>query len=438
MSPHYDNGNIADAGAITLGSTSSGITGAITNCNSILGQNANNGWRLTASISDVYDYVIVSQALHNTVSILKPFAAAMPSNLDSASTVINGVNEVPLITSGGCYLIATLTPGGASPLNGTVKAKAWVEPGVPVYNGYPFVARHYEITPDLNAATATGRVTLYFTQQEFDDFNAHPGSALNAPVDGNDATGIANIRIGKYPGKSNNGTGLPATYTGGSSLIDPADNDIVWNNALHRWQISFDVTGFSGFILQTNIPTLPLTLLEFTGRIVDHDALLNWKTSDEVNTSSFDIERSIDGRSFTVVGNVAAISQPGVHSYTFTDVNIRALGVPIVYYRLKLIDIDGRFTYSNIVTLVIDSKNNIVFYPNPVMDNATLTITVMEPEYLQARIIDNVGSVLRQQQWYVVPGNTSLPVNVSKLAGGIYFLELKGKTVNNRIQFVKL
>jgi Secretion system C-terminal sorting domain len=138
------------------------------------------------------------------------------------------------------------------------------------------------------------------------------------------------------------------------------------------------------------------------------------------------------------VGSTAAANQPGLHNYAFTDNDMSALGVPFVYYRLKLIDIDGRFVYSNIITLIVDSKHNIMFYPNPVMDNATLTITFTEPEYLQARIIDNVGRVVRQQQWNVVPGNTSLHVNVSQLAGGMYFLELKGKTLNRRIQFLKM
>ena len=66
----------------------------------------------------------------------------------------------------------------------------------------------------------------------------------------------------------------------------------------------------------------------FSGFIV-----LKWKTTDEFNTSSFDIERGIDGRSFIAVGNVTATNQPGIHNYVFNDNNLSASGVQIVYYR---------------------------------------------------------------------------------------------------------
>ena len=252
MSPHFDNGTITDAGAVTLASTTSGITGAITNCNSIQGQVANNGWKLAISYSYSEDpaYLIVGQAVHNVVYILQPGSAALAVSNDSASVNINGNIPVPLLTSDGCHLIATLQSQGATPVQGLVKAKMWREASVPVHDGHPFVARHYEITAALNASTVTSRITLYFTQEEFDDFNAHSGSTTDLPVSG-DTSGIAKLRIIKYPGISADSSGLPGSYTGTPVLIDPVDQDIVWNNSLSRWEISFDVTGFGGCIVQT-------------------------------------------------------------------------------------------------------------------------------------------------------------------------------------------
>ena len=77
-----------------------------------------------------------------------------------------------------------------------------------------------------------------------------------------------------------------------------------------------------------------------------------------------------------------AVDQPGINTYAFTDVNVVSLGIPVVYYRLKLIDIDGRFTYSNVIALGVDNKTNIVFYPNPVESTATLTVAVEDPTQL--------------------------------------------------------
>jgi N-acetylneuraminic acid mutarotase len=206
----------------------------------------------------------------------------------------------------------------------------------------------------------------------------------------------------------------------------------------------YDVSGINGSLndmwkLSNVLITLPLHLLEFNGRLQNGNALLNWKTENEQNTSFFEIERSTDGRNYTAVGNIVASNQPGFHNYDYADDNVTALGVPVVYYRLKQKDTDGRFTYSRIVALSIDNSRNIVlFYPNPVINEANLTITVSKQDKVQVRIIDNAGRIIKQQQWNVSAGSTTLPVDVNGLTKGIYFLELKGKTINERKQFVKL
>ena len=270
-------------------------------------------------------------------------------NCNVSNTVVSGTGKTNYFNSEVQTSPATLTcfcdvfnnyinaadAVGVNPISGAIDSKVWIEPSVHTYLGQPFVARHFEITPTTNAATATGNVTLYFTQQEFNDFNAHASSLLDLPTNDADAAGKANLRIGKYPGSSNDGSGFPGTYPAGATVIDPVDNDIVWNATLSRWEVSFDVTGFSGFIVQTNSAVLPLTLLEFNGRLQNNNAVLNWKTDNEQNSSHFEIERSLDGRNYSSIGNITAANIAGVHQYGFTDNNISALGVPVVYYRLK-------------------------------------------------------------------------------------------------------
>lgn len=78
-----------------------------------------------------------------------------------------------------------------------------------------------------------------------------------------------------------------------------------------------------------------------------------------------------------------------------------------------------------------------MFYPNPVINEANLTITVNKPEKLQGRIIDNAGRVVKQQQWDIPAGSTSLPVDVKGLAKGMYWLELKGITINEKRPFIR-
>ena len=182
---------------------------------------------------------------------------------------------------------------------------------------------------------------------------------------------------------------------------------------------------------------LPVSLLEFTGNRKDNDAVLNWKTTNEQNTSHFEIERSIDGRTFSKVGTVAAANTTGINRYGFTDKNFTALAVPVVYYRLKQVDNDGRYTYSRTIPLYIDDKNIVLFYPNPVKNEASLSIIVDKPQQLYCRIIDNSGRVMKQQQWELSAGSNSLSVDVTGLAKGMYYLELKGETINELKKFIK-
>ncbi|MBL7726670.1 MAG: hypothetical protein JNM68_03245, partial [Dinghuibacter sp.] len=148
----------------------------------------------------------------------------------------------------GCDLLATVKPGGASPISGTTRTKMWIDATQP--NGY--VKRHYEIVPANNTATATGTVTLYFTQADFAAYNTAHFDNPFLPVSPADSGGRASLRIIKRNGASTDSSGSPYTYTGNIAVIDPPDSAIVWNNAQARWEITIPVTGFGGFFVTTS------------------------------------------------------------------------------------------------------------------------------------------------------------------------------------------
>lgn len=142
---------------------------------------------------------------------------------------------------------ARVVPAGANPVQGDIKNRMIVDGTVQTYNGQPYVQRHYDIEPATNAATATATVTLYFTQQDFDAFNAVPGHGPDLPKTPNDASGIANLRVYQYHGLST--TNLPGTYSGVGTAIDPDNSNIRWNYIASCWEVIFGVTGFSGFFV---------------------------------------------------------------------------------------------------------------------------------------------------------------------------------------------
>jgi hypothetical protein len=316
--------------------------------------------------------------------------------------------------------VAELQSGGTYTLSGVVTARVWIESS----QAGNYVKRHYEIMPQLNAATATGRVTLYFTQQEFTDFNAV--NVVKLPTGPTDLAGIANIRVEKRGGTSSNGTGLPNSYTGPAQTIANSALGISWNAGAARWEISFDVTGFSGFFVKTQSAVLPLQLMDFSATKNNQCNLVRWQTADERNVLKFEIEKSDDGISFHTVTVIAAAGN-GNNQYQYNDC---ANFTGRVFYRLKMIDMDHALTYSRIVTL----DNNAGFikvYPNP----SSNSISIFSGDVLlvntMARVMDASGRLVLQEKIIALPHS----LNIEKLVPGIYYLQLSN---GSKIKMIKV
>jgi hypothetical protein len=185
--------------------------------------------------------------------------------------------------------------------------------------------------------------------------------------------------------------------------------------------------------------TLPLTLSDFRGQLSVNDGLLNWKSAFEQNTSYFEIERSTDGRNFAKAGNVNAAGNSAVtKQYTFTDRNITTLKTSVIYYRLKMMDMDGKFSYSKIIAININSKAAVVMlYPNPVRENVTLMISVTKKENISYSIIDQNGRAVQKKNALVNEGSNTILIETNSLAMGVYTIVLNGANTNSQMKFVK-
>ncbi len=280
-------------------------------------------------------------------------------------------NSTTYADSISCHAMTTVVPSGSNPLNGSVQVCVTNSASVPVVNGIPYVPRHYDIIPATNAATATARISIYFTQPDFNSYNAAAGAAPHLPTGPSDAAGIANILIEQNHGVSV--TGVPGTYNGTTVYINPADNDIIWNAANGVWEVSFDVTGFSGFFMTTTT-VVPIELVVFSGKLDKGATILNWTTSLEINTSHFNIQRSNNGRDFITLGNLPASGNQGGSSYSYTDKN-PAPGKN--FYRLESVDVNGRKDYSDIILLSVEEnkKTDFTLIPNPAHTQACISIS---------------------------------------------------------------
>ncbi len=172
-----------------------------------------------------------------------------------SSTLTDNGNNIPVTFQNQTGIISSVTPSGSNPVIGQLTAKIWVNT-----SGFgSYLNKNYEITPQINANTATGKVTIYFAQADFDSYNST--STTNLPANPTDAIGIANLKIDKYSGTSSDNTGSPNSYGTTPTIIDPEDSDIVWNPTLNRWEVSFNVVGFSGFFIKGFINPCPTALV---------------------------------------------------------------------------------------------------------------------------------------------------------------------------------
>ncbi|MBC7888458.1 MAG: T9SS type A sorting domain-containing protein [Ferruginibacter sp.] len=183
----------------------------------------------------------------------------------------------------------------------------------------------------------------------------------------------------------------------------------------------------------TNVIILPVSLSSFTGAVINDKSALRWTTSSAVNAREFLIERSNNGISFTTIGTVAAKNGSESCTYQFED------GEPangINYYRLKLVDKDERFKYSNIVALKSGGTTAIALqvFPNPVISN----ITIDHNEAGKGAVIKIVSTSGKTVARYRVLKNAvQTGVDASQLAPGIYVVAYSNNGKTSSTTFVK-
>jgi PKD repeat protein len=164
---------------------------------------------------------------------------------------------------------------------------------------------------------------------------------------------------------------------------------------------------------------LPLSLTSFTAVKDGEDALLQWQTMNEVNVSHFDIERSWNGTEFNFIGKKTALNGTS-NNYAFKDLlSKQSRPGQTVYYRLKMMDRDGKFKYSPVELLRWNGLQNsqVSISPNPFKDHIRVN-TLLKVE--KAELIDNQGRVVAAAN-----GLTNGRLNVPSLPAGTYVLRLQ-------------
>lgn len=245
-----------------------------------------------------------------------------------------------------------------------------------------------------------------------------------------DASGyynFANLTAGSYVvGFS----GLPSAYLFSSVVgnVNDANNSDADGTSGKTPVITLADNEFNMNIDAGIFYSLPVTLISFEAKALDHGALLTWSTSAETNSDRFEIERSANGKAWTKVGTVRSHGESStVKQYDFND------SVPLTgdnFYRLRMIDSDLTFSFSRIQYVFYGAAQRVTVYPNPVSD--ILYVKGIDPEKVKEVSVFNS----KGERVFRAARVASQGIDVSHLPAGLYTVAVRGSDGKLRVSKV--
>lgn len=223
-----------------------------------------------------------------------------------------------------------------------------------------------------------------------------------------------------------------------------------WNNALQKWGDYFPpstINTVNNTITVSSIPgtqlfdwwtmvsassPLPVTITYFDASVINKTVITRWQTVSEQNTSHFEVWRSRNGILFDSVGRIeAAGNSAAALQYTFTDIT------PFLhnsFYRLKIVDRDGRYQWSSTASVRIDDEANIFLYPNPASGNIIISISA---DFLNGKPKAKIYNVKGQLIEVFLISAANQAYNISRLAAGNYRILIASHNQTQTLSFIK-
>ncbi len=183
--------------------------------------------------------------------------------------------------------------------------------------------------------------------------------------------------------------------------------------------------------------TLPVTLLDFSGRNINASQNeLRWTVAQEQNIDRYELERSANGSNFFRVATIQARNQVAQSTYTFTD-PITASSFES-YYRLKIIEADGKVTYSSVVFIRVSAKSEFTILNNPFSDNLQFRYKLGRDQKIAVSIYNSAGALLRKEQYAATAGTGNYVIHgLGHLPVGIYTARIESGEEFKTIQLLK-
>ena len=235
-------------------------------------------------------------------------------------------------------------------------------------------------------APFSGIITIYYQDAEL---NSIPETALTLNI--------------------HNGIGWTAYPAG--ELRDAANN-LVTTSGLTNIQLN-ELT------LAAELNPLPLLWGPVKAYRKNETAYIEWDTYDELNTSYFELERSVTGANWDKIGNTPAANTSAQHHYKLEDISVPASKT---LYRIRQVDQDNHFSYSLVVSInAIDKKPEVLIYPNPATDIITIQVKNAPSSIQWVNLFNATGALIKKERQ---TNMNSSQLNVASLPSGTYRIQL--------------
>lgn len=354
---------------------------------------------------------IVARGTNNTCISTRAFTATNTGGWLNAGDTASSI----LISTDTMNLFASVMDNGNY---GTFNASYYVTNTTrTLSNGKPLLNRNVTIVPSTPSAIASPvTVRLYFTIAEYNTLKG-----LDASI-----TSLSSLRVLRRDDMA-----CPSSISGYPEVIVPTATGNFGTYA-DGYYVEFATSNFGTFFIAGPAAVVPLKLLSINAALENKQTKIAWATSNEVNTKNFVVEKSSDARDFFSIGSVAAKGNGSItNNYSFMDANPYD---GVTYYRLKIFDRDGSFSYSPILKVEAKGKSVISIYPNPATDH----IMVNHPRAAAGSSLQLLTADGRKvKQYPVASGSEQTYLSMETLAKGNYLLLFTNNTESITIKLVK-
>jgi hypothetical protein len=225
--------------------------------------------------------------------------------------------------------------------------------------------------------------------------------------------------------KSANGiSGWITAFTTGTNATSFADIGLA-SNTTYYYRIKADnpagSSSYSNIVSATTFQIVPVQLINFKASLINKCAVITWDAMNEINFKEYQVQWSSDGVNYLAVTTLPAKGLNAISSYSYQFSNLISGNN---YYKLKMIDKDGSYQYSSVVTVFYAKTNEVTIFPNPTKDFVTVYIGgTTSNTIITIRLLDNSGKECYKTN-YVTSLNT---IDIRNLRKGLYLIKVIGK-----------